>query len=138
MPRTLYRIALIFVGGGAGSVLRYLVQGWVQSLLLAVFGRAVFPLGTMVVNVSGCLVIGLLAGMFFGPRAMPINTDLRLAILVGILGGYTTFSSFSLETINLSDSREFLFASLNVILSVAIGLAATWVGKQWGEHLLGA
>ena len=86
----MYRITLIFAGGGAGSVLRYLVQGWVQRL-----SGASFPLGTVIVNISGCLVIGLLAGMFFGPR--PINEDYRFAILTGILGGYTTFSSFGWE-----------------------------------------
>ena len=126
----MYRIALIFAGGGAGSVLRYLVQGWVQRL-----SGASFPLGTVLVNISGCLVIGLLAGMFFGPR--PINEDYRFAILTGILGGYTTFSSFGWETIKLSDDGELLYAGLNVILSVAIGLAAVWLGKQLVQVIYG-
>lgn len=119
----MFRIVLIFVGGGFGSVLRYLMQGWVQRL-----AAATFPLGTVIVNLTGCLAIGFLGGLFFGPR--PINVDYRFAILVGILGGYTTFSSFAWETMKLSDDREFLYASLNVIVSVAAGLAAVWLGKQ--------
>ena len=127
----MYRITLIFAGGGAGSVLRYLVQGWVQRL-----SGASFPLGTVIVNISGCLVIGLLAGMFFGPR--PINEDYRFAILTGILGGYTTFSSFGWETIRLSDDGELLYAGLNVVLSVALGLAAVWLGKQLVQVIYGS
>ena len=126
----MYRIALIFAGGGGGSVLRYLMQGWVQRL-----SGSSFPLGTLIVNISGCFVIGFLGGMFFGPR--PINEDYRFAILTGILGGYTTFSSFGWETMKLSDDREFLYAGLNVSLSIAIGLVAVWLGKQLVQAIYG-
>jgi CrcB protein len=118
----MYRILLIFAGGGLGSVLRYLVQGWVQRL-----NGPSFPLGTLVVNVSGCLVIGFLAGLFFGPR--PIAADYRFAILTGLLGGYTTFSSFAWETLQLTEDRAFLYATTNIIISVAAGLAAVWLGR---------
>jgi CrcB protein len=119
----MYRLVLIFAGGGGGSVLRYLMQGWIQRL-----SGASFPLGTLIVNISGCLTIGFLGGLFFGPR--PINEDYRFAILTGILGGYTTFSSFGWETMKLSEDREFLYSGLNVALSLAFGLLAVWLGKQ--------
>jgi fluoride exporter len=129
----MFRIALIFAGGGAGSVLRYAVQGWVQRL-----SGAAFPLGTMIVNLSGCLLIGLLGGMFFGSRPIPIHEDYRFAIITGILGGYTTFSSFGWETLKLTDDREFLLAAVNVVVSVAVGLAAVWAGKQLVQVIYGS
>ena len=125
------RIGLIFLGGGVGSVLRYLVQGWIHKL-----SGATFPLGTMVVNISVCLVIGFLGGLFFGPR--PINEDYRFAILTGILGGYTTFSAFGWETMRLTEDGEFLFAAVNVLVSVAAGLLAVWLGKAVAQMIYGA
>jgi CrcB protein len=124
------RIVLIFAGGGCGSVLRYLMQGWLQR-----FSGASFPLGTLLVNISGCFLIGFLGGLFFGPR--PINPDYRFAILTGILGGYTTFSTFGWETWQLGNERQYLFAALNVVLSVAIGLFAVWLGKQLAQIIYG-
>lgn len=126
----MYRVALIAVGGGGGSVLRYLTQGWVQRL-----SGASFPLGTLIVNVTGCLVIGFLGGLFFGP--WPIDEDYRFAILTGVLGGFTTFSSFGWETIKLTDDGEFLYAGLNVALSVFVGLVAVWLGKQLVQAMYG-
>jgi fluoride exporter len=99
------------------------VGGWVQH------GKPGFPLGTLVVNLSGCLAIGFLAGLFSGPRLFRYE-DLRVALLIGVLGGYTTFSSFGLETINLSYDRQYLYAALNILLSVVLGLTAVWAGKQ--------
>ena len=99
------RIMWIALGGGGGSVLRYLVQGWVQRLV-----GASFPLGTMLVNLSGCFAIGFLAALFFGP--LPIDEDYRFGVLTGILGGYTTFSSFGWETLKLSEDGEFLYAAV--------------------------
>lgn len=127
----MYRIGLIFLGGGAGSILRYLAQGWIQRS----WGVS-FPLGTLIVNLSGCFLIGLLGGLFFGP--LPIDENYRFAILTGLLGGYTTFSSFGWETIKLTDDGEFLYASVNVLASVAIGLTAVWLGKQLVRMLYGA
>jgi CrcB protein len=119
----MHRLVLIFLGGGCGTVLRYLVQGWVQKL-----AGPVFPLGTMVVNLSGCLVIGLLGSLLLGPR--PIAEDYRFAILTGLLGGYTTFSTFGWETLKLTEEGEYLYAGLNVVLSVALGLTGVWLGRQ--------
>jgi len=125
----MYRVALIAVGGGGGSVLREFTQGWVQRLSGGSF------LGTLIVNISGCLVIGFLGGLFFGP--WPIDEDYRFAILTGVLGGFTTFSSFGWETMKLSDDGEFLYAGLNVALSVFVGLVAGWLGKQLVQAMYG-
>jgi len=119
----MFRVVLLFVGGGTGTLLRYSMQGWLSRGLMSTF-----PLGTLVVNVLGCFLIGFLGGMFFGPR--PIGDDYRFGILTGILGGFTTFSTFGWETMQLTSDREFLAASANVILSVGVGLAAVWFGKQ--------
>lgn len=84
------RLALIFLGSGVGSVLRYLLAGSVHR-----YAKGSFPLGTLAVNLLGCALIGLLAGLFTGPWL--IREDYRIAILVGALGGFTTFSIFAFE-----------------------------------------
>lgn len=117
------RLLLIFVGGGTGAVMRYLVGGWAQR-----WTTLPFPVGTLIVNVSGCLLIGFLAGLFLGPR--PINADWRFGILVGIVGGYTTFSTFAWETLQLANEREWFHVGLNVALSLLGGLLAAWLGRQ--------
>jgi len=124
------RISLIFLAGGCGCVLRYGLAGWVQGLT---GGR--FPVGTLTVNVVGCLLIGLLAVAFTGP--MPIREEYRLAILVGLLGGFTTYSTFGYETISLSNSGQFGLAALNLLLSNALGLAAVWAGARLAVMLWG-
>ena len=130
----MFRIALIALGGGGGSVLRYLVQGWVQAAAQRL-GMRPFPLGTLLVNISGCFAIGFLATLFAGPRM--IREDYRFAIITGILGGYTTFSSFSWESNQLANEREFLLASVNVGVSVVVGLIATWLGRELVVSLYG-
>ncbi len=94
----------IAVGGALGSVLRYAMQGWVGQQIA---GRS-FPIGTIVVNITGCLIIGLLAGFFDGPQL--VREEYRVGLLVGVLGGYTTFSSFGLETFRLANDGEFRLA----------------------------
>jgi len=81
------KYALIMMGGALGSLLRYILQGWGQAIM-----NGTFPLGTLVVNVVGCFTIGFLTFSFLGP--WPIRQDYRIGILVGVLGGFTTFSSF--------------------------------------------
>ncbi len=114
---------IIFVGGGLGSVFRMLVSGSIARH----FGES-FPLGTLVVNISGSFLIGLIAtltdtdGRFFlGPLA-------RQFLMIGILGGYTTFSSFSLQTLNLARDGEWLYAAVNASLSLAFCLVGAWLG----------
>jgi fluoride exporter len=117
------RIALIFLGGGAGSVLRYALAGWTHRLV-----NGSFPFGTLAVNLLGCALIGLLAGLFTGPWL--IREDYRIAILVGLLGGFTTFSSFAWESITLTNSGQWGLALLNVVLSNTLGLTAAWIGSR--------
>ena len=92
----MFRVSLIFLAGGCGCLLRYGIAGWAQRL-----GNGSFPVGTLVVNVLGCVAIGFLASLFTGP--ILIREEYRLAILVGLLGGFTTFSTFGYETITLTD-----------------------------------
>jgi CrcB protein len=117
------RSVLLVAGGGAlGSVGRYLVGGWAHGL----FPNVAFPIGTLLVNTLGCLAIGLIAGLFelrqaFGP-------DARVFLMVGVLGGFTTFSSFAYETLALARDAEMLRALANVLLQCALGLLAAWLG----------
>ncbi len=117
------RITLIFLGGGLGSVLRYLVAGWFQQL-----SNESFPLGTLAANVFGCALIGLLASLLTGP--VLIRDEYRLAILVGLLGGFTTFSTFAWESLRLATGGQYLWATANVVLSNTIGLLAAWLGSR--------
>src|ERR1700736_1324233 len=111
------RLLLVAVFGGLGSVLRYLVSGWCQRLT-----SGSFPVGTLAVNVIGCLAIGILGAYVFGPFL--VREEYRIAVMVGLLGGFTTFSSFSWETLILLNGGQFALALLNVVLSNVLGLAA--------------
>jgi len=116
---------LLVAGGGAlGSVARY----WLSGVVGRRFGET-FPYGTLLVNVSGCLAIGFFAA-YTGPegRAL-IRPEWRLAFMTGICGGYTTFSSFSLQTLNLATDGDWLRATANVMLSVVLCLGAVWLGS---------
>jgi len=130
MLQFLTRILLIGLCGGAGAILRYLVAGAIKNAT-----GATFPLGTLIVNVTGCLAIGCLATLFFSDRSI-VSPEFRDAVLIGVLGGYTTFSSFAWETLNLTDAGQFLYAATNVLLSVLLGLAAAWTGARLAQTLL--
>jgi CrcB protein len=115
-------LLLVALGGAVGSMARYKLSGYV--LHHTVDWR--FPAGTFAVNVVGCLVAGVLAGLadkhdFFTPEA-------RLLLFTGVLGGFTTFSAFGLETMFLLKRGDVLVAGANVALSVVAGLAALWLG----------
>ena len=115
-------ILLVGLGGALGSAARYLVSGWVQ----AVTKSADFPYGTLTVNVVGCFVIGLLAELAASRGVF--TSEARAFIFIGILGGFTTFSSFGNETFNLAHSGEMASALVNVGANVIIGLLAVWLG----------
>jgi CrcB protein len=121
-------ILAIAVGGALGSVLRYLMALGVQTA----YGRQ-FPLGTLSVNVLGSFVIGLLY-VWLLERAVA-SAELRAFALVGVLGGFTTFSSFSLETFNLIAQSAYGRALANVVLSVTLCIGATWLGVALGRQL---
>ena len=118
------QLALIAVAGAAGALLRYGVGRAVQA--------EAFPAATLAVNVSGSFAIGFLA-TFLAARA-GVPAEVRTALLVGLLGSYTTFSTFSLETLRLAQDGEWTYAALNVVLSVAGALAAVWAGQALAQR----
>lgn len=121
-------VLAIAVGGAVGSVLRFWVSNWVTGML----GRG-FPYGTLLVNVSGSLLMGFLYVALI--EKFNASTEWRALLLIGLLGGFTTFSSFSMETFNLIEAGEILKALGNVILSVSVCLAATWLGVAVGRQI---
>ncbi|HTO14453.1 MAG TPA: fluoride efflux transporter CrcB [Edaphocola sp.] len=114
-------IILVGLGGGIGSVLRYLT-----SVLIAKYSHTIFPWATLVVNILGSLIIGLLIGFF--SRGDLSHPDLKFLLVVGFCGGYTTFSAFSIESINLFQSGNSALAFIYITASVLISLTAVWVG----------
>mgnify|MGYP001627392209 CR=1 FL=1 len=118
---------LVAVGGALGAVLRYgaaaAINRWAQSL---------FPFGTLAVNVLGCLLIGYV--MMSLPRTGEWRESLRLLLVTGMLGGFTTFSSFSWETVGLIEEGRVAYALGNVALSLALCLLATFAGIWLARH----
>jgi len=125
------KILFVGIGGFIGSVLRYvlsgLVQGWTK--------RDDFPVGTLAVNVVGCLVIGLLSQLAEGRGAL--SPEVRAFVIIGIIGGFTTFSSFGNETVNLWHDGESLLAYINVAAQLVLGLGAVWLGRVLGHKIWG-
>jgi CrcB protein len=118
---------LIALGGAIGSVSRYGLQQLVQSIV-----HHNFPLGTLIVNISGCLLIGILAKFFMGAQT---ELPLRATLMIGFCGGFTTFSSFTLESLALVQGGEWARAALYVALSMVVCLAATAAGFAIGKPL---
>ncbi len=122
------QIIAIAAGGAAGALLRYWTSLSVHSLL----GRG-FPYGTLTVNVLGSLLMGALYALLV--ERLTLAPEWRGAILIGLLGAFTTFSTFSIETLNLVEQGAHLKALLNVLLSVTLCLAAAWLGVTTGRQL---
>ncbi len=124
---------LLFLGGGLGTVARYGLNGFVtQRWPFA----ATFPLGTMIVNVSGCFVIGFLAAV--GDPSLGrawLRPHWRDFLAIGFCGGYTTFSSYGIQTLDLARDGEWLYVAGNVIGSNALGLLAVFLGRAFGLWL---
>lgn len=127
----LLKLTLIFVGAGFGGLARHgfgtLVQSW---------SGPSFPFGTLAVNVVGCFVAGLLAALWTGPTM--VREEYRAAILIGLLGGFTTFSAFSRDTLALVQAEHGWRAFLYVLLSVTLSLVAVWLGALMGSKPAGA
>jgi CrcB protein len=121
-------LLLIAVGGAVGAVLRYGASISVYSLL----GRG-FPYGTLFVNVSGSLLMGILSVLML--ERFDIGPEWRAAVLVGVLGSFTTFSTFSIETLNLLEQGDLMRAMANIVLSVLICLVAVWFGVLIGRQI---
>jgi CrcB protein len=123
-----YTTLSIATGGAVGALLRY----WVSAGVYAVLGRG-FPYGTLVVNVLGSLVMGFLYVLFL--ERMSAGPELRGAILIGLLGAFTTFSTFSIETLNLIEQADYLKAVLNMGISVLACMLAVWFGVTLGRQI---
>jgi fluoride exporter len=116
-------ILLVGAGGLVGSIARYLLGGWVYRLVKT----PLLPYGTLAVNVLGCLIIGFLAGLSESRQVFP--REARLFLFIGVLGGFTTFSTFGFETFALARDGELLAAAGNVVAQVIFGLGAVWLGN---------
>jgi len=119
-------LILVFLGGGIGATARYGLQGAVYRLT-----GAGFPYGTLVVNVLGSFLIGLLITSF--EERFMMSPSLRVFLTIGILGGFTTFSSFSFETMALLRDGSYGLGLMNIASSVVVCLGATWLGIMLGK-----
>ena len=117
-----FSILMVALGGATGAVSRYSMTQW----MLRYTTDWTFPIATFAINVMGCLLIGVLAGV--GERFNWLNSDLRLLLITGVLGGFTTFSTFGLETFTLLRRGELWVAMGYVGLSVMVGLLLLWLG----------
>lgn len=117
---------LVALGGAIGSVLRYETG----ALVLRQVGTTPFPWGTFTVNVAGCAIAGLLAGL--GEHFNFLSADVRLLVFTGFLGGFTTFSAFGVETIALAERGQWGLAAIYVVASLLCGLAALWLALKIG------
>ena len=119
----------VAIGGALGSVGRF----WLNGIISAKFGET-FPFGTLVINITGSFLIGIFAAMAIPEGRMDSQSRAFATqfLMIGICGGYTTFSSFSLQTLNLLRDREWLYAGGNVILSVVLCMIAAWLGYLLG------
>lgn len=125
------QLLLIGLGGFVGAILRYVLGGLVQS---GVSGSA-FPWGTMSINLLGCFGIGLLAEL--SEARGFLRPEMRGFLMVGILGGFTTFSAFANETVNAVRDAALDIAFLNVVASVGLGLVAVWAGRMLAHAIWG-
>lgn len=122
----------VAIGGAIGSMARFGIGGLVSDK----FGQS-FPWGTLIVNITGSFIIGVLGALTapegkMPPQSRALATQL---LITGVCGGYTTFSSFSLQTLNLLRDREWLYAGGNVVLSVVLCMIAVWLGYLIGSIL---
>jgi len=111
---------LVALAGGTGAIARYLVDGWIQER-----ADSVFPFGTFTINVTGSLLLGVLAGLVI---AHGLDADVKLVAGTGFLGGYTTFSTYAYETFRLAEDGSRGIAMINALGSIAAGLAAATFG----------
>ena len=119
-------LLLVGVGGFAGAIARYVLDGWISAL-----GSGSFPWGTLVINVTGSFVLGLLFVLVIERSILP--ADVRPPVMIGFIGAYTTFSTWMLESLRLVEDGAYLSAFANVAGSVTLGLAAVFIGVVVGR-----
>lgn len=117
-------VLLVALGGALGSVARFKLSGWV----LHQTPNWRFPAGTLAVNLIGCFIAGLLAGL--AVKQDVFTAEVRVLLFTGLLGGFTTFSAFGLETLLLLKRGEASVAAANVVISVVVGLLVAWLGYE--------
>jgi fluoride exporter len=118
----------VAVGGAIGSVARF----WMTGAMTAVTGGR-FPWGTLLINIIGAFIIGGVAGVTLTPARMGIHPDIRIFLMTGICGGFTTFSAFSLQTLELIQTGDVIPAAFYAVASVALCLLAVWGGWALGR-----
>lgn len=128
MSVSLLQYLLIGLGGALGSMLRFGISSWIDAGSTQKTGP-IFPWGTIVVNITGCLLIGFIATISSPDGRLLLSSYTRQFIMIGILGGYTTFSSFSLQALTLAQSGQWGGAAANVLLSVVLCLVGVWLGS---------
>ncbi len=115
------QLLLVGIGGGVGSMLRFLV-----SVVTSRFVQGTFPVPTLLVNLSGCFLIGVLAGIFAQPPYA--DNNIRFLLITGFCGGYTTFSTFAHENLLLIENQQLFTAISYTLLSVVLGITLVWLG----------
>ncbi len=133
--RAMTRLVLLFVAGGIGTLARFGVNHWTRELTAGSFAETIH-VWTINVNVVGCFLIGLLTPVL--TRSAGVPEAWRLAILVGLLGGFTTFSTFGFELFGLLEKGQMLRAIAYVTLSCGLGLGAVWLGYSIGDRVVPA
>jgi fluoride exporter len=121
------KILLVLIGGALGTGCRY----GLSTVIYSVIEKPAFPYANFIINVSGSFLIGLLAELF--EARVLVSPVTRAALLTGVLGGYTTFSSFSFETLSLLRNGEIWLALVNAMGSVLLGLLAVWLGMRLAQ-----
>jgi CrcB protein len=130
MLRNCWNYLCVGAGGALGTMLRY----WVSGVVAQAYGER-FPTGTLVINITGSFVIGVLASLTGPDGRWMVGPLPRQFFMIGICGGYTTFSSFSLQTLNLARDGEWGYALLYIALSLILCLLGVWLGFMAGDGL---
>ena len=115
-------IILVGIGGFIGATLRYLIGNWIQNLS----GNPELPYGTLLVNLIGCLIIGFVIAI--SETQDNISQEIQIFLTVGVLGGFTTFSAYGIDTVNFIRNGDLHLGAINIVLQLTLGILAAWLG----------